>query len=179
MTRRTDTELDPPTPTGARTQPRPSGPTPAPALAPRPLVPARPAAPKIRGLGPAQPGRRDEAPSDMAVTSRLERVSAELTPAPLPPSPATADADQYFEQVPTNPGAQSRRDPTGVGHPRKASGVIRPAPPPAAPAQPWFLPLLLVATGLAVGMVLGALLFANRSAPACAPCPPAAAAHAP
>jgi hypothetical protein len=171
MTRRTDTELDPPTPPGPRSKVPSSG------AAPRPPGAARglPAAPKVRGLGPAQPGRRDEAPSDMAVTSRLERVSAELTPAPLPPSPATADADQYFEQVPTNPGAQSRRDPTGVGPPRKASGVIRPAPPPVAPAQPWFLPLLLVATGLAVGMVLGALLFANRSAPPpCEPCPPAA-----
>jgi hypothetical protein len=173
MTRRTDTELDPPTPTGPRSKPRSTGP------APRPLAaPALPAAPKIRGLGPAQPGRRDEAPSDMAVTSRLERISAELTPAPLPPSPATADADQYFEQVPTNPGAQSRRDPTGTGHPRKASGVIRPVPAPVVAPQPWFLPLLLVATGLAVGMVLGALLFANRGPAPCAPCPPPAATRA-
>jgi hypothetical protein len=171
MTRRTDTDLDPSTPTGSLTPARAQAPTPALSSLP---PPPRVAPKKVGGLGPAQPGRRDEAPSDMAVTARIERVSMELTPAPLPPSPATADADRYFEQVPTNPGAQGRRDPTGTGGQRKASGMIRVAPPPVVPEQPWFLPLLLVATGLAVGMVLGALLFANRGPAPCAPCPPAA-----
>ncbi len=122
---------------------------------------------------PAQPGRRDEAPSDLAVTSRLERVSMELTPAPLPPSPASADADQYFEQVPTNPGVAGRRDPSSASVQRQVSGVIRPSMPAQPPPQTWLLPVLLVATALAVGMVLGALLFANRGAAQCAPCPPA------
>jgi len=163
MTRRTDTELDPPTPTAQRSKPR----TPALPGSPTPTPP-------WRGRDPAQPGRRDEQPSDMAVTTRLERMSVELTPPPLPPSPASADADRYFEQVPTNPGAVTRRDPSVVVDNRAASGVLR-SPPMAAPPplRPWLLPVLVIATALAVGMVLGALLFGRRAAPA--QCPPCAA----
>jgi hypothetical protein len=162
MTRRTDTELDPPTPTAQRAVPRPGVATPS-----TPTPPWR--------REPAQPGRRDEQPSDMAVTTRLERMSVELTPPPLPPSPATADAERYFEQVPTNPGAVTRRDPSAVGETRTVAGTIRVPPPPMAQPRPWVLPVLVIATALAVGMVLGALLFGRRGA-APAECPPCATA---
>src|SRR5436189_3453561 len=78
-------------------------------------LPSPPRPPRLPDA--ARPGRRSEAPSDIVVTSRIERYSPEPTPAPLPPSPAAADADKWFEQVPTNPGAPTtatgRRDATG------------------------------------------------------------------
>ena len=170
MTRRTDTDLDLPTPNGQRPKPptpsvSPSAPTPE---------PATPVWSPPRG-SLAQPGRRDEQPSDMAVTTRLERMSVELTPPPLPPSPAAADAERWFEQVPTSPGAVIRRDPSVVGeNHRVVAGTLRSSPPPMVGPRPWLLPVLMVATALAVGMVLGALLFGRRgAAPQCPPCAPA------
>jgi hypothetical protein len=141
-------------------------------------------------LPPAGPGRRTESlSSDGSVTSRIERVREEITPAPLPPSPAAQDADVWFEQVPTNP-ASAMPDLGGQGAAR-ASGSIGPvaATNPirrygragtgallsslrdgqagAGLRPPWTLPLLIAATCLAVGMVFGALLFGgNTPAPA-------------
>jgi hypothetical protein len=118
----------------------------------------------------ARPGRRAEAPSDIVVTSRIERYSPEPTPAPLPPSPAAADADKWFEQVPTNPGAPSatagRRDATG------RTPMVSPAQAHAHSGAPsWLFPLLLALTALTVGMVIGALAFGRSSEGAsCPPC---------
>ena len=153
-----------------------------------------PSAPRLGKQPPAGPGRRSEGGSDMSVTSKIERVNVERTPAPLPPSPASEDADVWFEQVPTNPaavpdlsdlasgtnpGARSAtapmrrvsagslaRDPTGTAH--YSSRHVR----PALAERPWLLPLLLAVTCLFVGMVLGALLFGGGSAhePAGDPC---------
>ena len=142
-----------------------------------PPVPSRlprPPAPPSSTADPAAPGRRDEAPSDLAVTTRLARITVEPTPAPLPPSPApAADADRWFDQVPTSPG-NPRRDSNGTGPaPRTfVSGEILPPSAAAPPVRPWFLPALMVVTALAVGMVLGALLFGHRGAARCAPCAP-------
>ncbi|RMH45233.1 MAG: hypothetical protein D6689_00370 [Deltaproteobacteria bacterium] len=156
-----------------------------------------------RALGRRPIGARDETP-DSAPTSQIHRVPAEPTPAPLPPQPELEQAAQsWFEQVPTSPaspvgpfgaldsavtGATPVRDGTGA----VVAGDTRPATrsrlrPPGgwADRAPWTLPALLAATSLAVGMVLGALLFGGAAAPAaadagaCRPCPdPAAAADA-
>ena len=125
----------------------------------------------------ARPGRRAEAPSDIVVTSRIERYSPEPTPAPLPPSPASADADKWFEQVPTNPGAPSaapsRRDATG-----RTLMVTPSNAQPHTGAPSWLFPLLLALTALTVGMVIGALAFGRSSEPAsCPPCDAAGSAH--
>ncbi len=167
-----------------------------------------------RKLPPAQPGVRgagDSAPSDYSVTSRIERLPSETTPAPLPPSPAAEQADVWFDQVPTNPAAApdlealaaSRPDLVAAlrdSSPRMGGGQGRdPWAPPSYTTgpiprtvplhrRPWVLPVLLTATALAVGMVLGALLFGGGSgskkpvraaAPADCECPPAPAADTP
>jgi hypothetical protein len=118
----------------------------------------------------ARPGRRAEAPSDIVVTSRIERYSPEPTPAPLPPSPAAADAEKWFEQVPTNPGA-----PTTAPGRRDATGRVPMISPsqaqPSTGAPSWLFPLLLALTALTVGMVIGALAFGRSSEHAsCPPC---------
>ncbi len=135
-------------------------------------------------LPPAGPGTRGQnasaSASDNSVTSRIERVSADTTPAPLPPSPAADAADVWFEQVPTNPAAVpdldalSGLDKSGSMHPslpigrRHSTDFTTPrvedrSRPQARPAtsQSWLLPLLIAATCLTIGMILGALLFSN------------------
>lgn len=142
-----------------------------------------------RRLPPAQPGARKgpgDTQSDYSVTSKIERLPSEATPAPLPPSPAAAEAEGWFEQVPTNPAgapdlaaligsrpdlAAALREQTGA-HRRaeEPQGGLDPWAPPSystAPTprqlplhrKPWVLPALIAATALTVGMVLGALLF--------------------
>ncbi len=168
----TDRSIDVKTPTETTperlaTPPRlprtPSTPSrPRPPRAPDVKPPRLPAGP------PARPGRRGEAPSDIIVTSRIERINVEHTPAPLPPSPAADDADRWFEQVPTNPGA-----PNNAPDRRNATGrtplvdATHPQPHRGAPA--WMFPLLLALTALTVGMVIGALVFGRGSAPAACP----------
>ena len=46
-----------------------------------------------------RPTRRAEASHEIAVTTRHERLAIEPDPAPLPPSPAAADASRWLEQV--------------------------------------------------------------------------------
>jgi hypothetical protein len=116
----------------------------------------------------AKPGRRAEAASDVIVTSRIERFIAEPTPAPLPPSPA--DADRWFEQVPTNPGA-----PKDAADRRNATGRVPLADITHAQAHTgapsWLFPLLLALTALTVGMVIGALAFGRADhSTSCPPC---------
>jgi hypothetical protein len=143
-----------------------TGPTPAP-LPRAPITPRD--AERAARLEPARPGRRADAPSENAVTKRLEKVPVEPTPAPLPPSPAAADAERWFEQIPTNPGAP-RRPPSEISNAARtpAPGTPMPAPPSERPSN--LLVALIVATALAVGMVLGALLFSHRGATKCGPC---------
>ncbi|MCE9576511.1 MAG: hypothetical protein K8W52_25400 [Deltaproteobacteria bacterium] len=136
-----------------------------------PAAPRLPSAPRLPAtpLVGARPGRRADATSETAMTQRLDKVPIEPTPAPLPPSPAAADAERWFEQLPTTPGAP-RKDPSAVREVLRTPAVGAPvaAPQPRA----WVLPALLVATALTVGMVLGALMFGRGSAPAtCPPCP--------
>src|SRR5262245_33890500 len=174
MRRRSDTDLETKLTNGSTPSTPGASATATPTVPTAPPVPSRlprPPAPPSSTVDPAAPGRRDEAPSDLAVTTRLARITVEPTPAPLPPSPAAADADRWFEQVPTSPG-NPRRDSNGTGPaPRMVVGEILPPSAAAAPVRPWFLPALMVATALAVGMVLGALLFGHRGA-RCAPCAP-------
>jgi hypothetical protein len=135
-------------------------------------------------LPPAGPGARSQnasaSASDNSVTSRIERVSADTTPAPLPPSPAADAADVWFEQVPTNPAAVpdldalSGIDKGSSAHPSlpigrgQATDFTTPRPqdysgpkPRPATSQSWLLPLLIAATCLTIGMILGALLFSD------------------
>lgn len=140
---------------------------------------------------PAQPGSRSpDTQSDYSVTSKIERLPAELTPAPLPPSPAASQADMWFDQVPTNPAAtpdidaligsrpdlaaalrgetsgHSRVDPGQAGlDPWSRPSYVTGPVPRGLPLhrRPWVLPLLLTVTALAVGMVLGALMFGGGS----------------
>ena len=111
----------------------------------------------------AVPGRRDEMSSDARITARIERHTVEPTPAPLPPSPAAADAEQWLAR------ARASADPLA---PRAAVtpsvDLTAPVAQPGAPT--WLFPLLLAVTALVVGMVLGALLFGGRNPR----CPPAA-----
>lgn len=141
-------------------------------------LPAPPRPPRMPST-PAKPGRRAEAPSDIVVTSRIERYAPEPTPAPLPPSPAAADAEKWFEQVPTNPGA-----PTTVPGRRDATGrtpLVAPSQAQAGSGAPtWLFPLLLALTALTVGMVIGALAFGRSSAhSSCPPCDAASGSGAP
>lgn len=130
------------------------------------------------GQPAAGPGRRQDAGSDTNVTTRIERLPDESTPAPLPPSPAGRDADGWFEQVPTNLGAPDLDAlVSGTG-----PGRSDPSRPITDAGQAWFGPTshlhntapvtrfglprqtvtivaLICATCLVVGMVLGALLF--------------------
>ena len=167
MARRRNPDTDSSTPATPTTpdplQAAPQRPTPGPAPLPRaPVAPAK--EPKLER---ARPGRRADAPSENAVTKRLEKLPVEPTPAPLPPSPAAADAERWFEQIPTNPGAP-RREPSAVREAMRtpAGGV----PITAAPSSSSnLLIVLIVATARAVGMVLGALLFSHRGAK-CEPC---------
>jgi hypothetical protein len=159
--RSTDRSIDAKTPTET---------TPARLPTPPHLPKAAVKPPVLPGGALARPGRRGEAPSERVVTSRIERITVEPTPAPLPPSPAAADADRWFEQVPTNPGAPNtqpdRRNATARNpliEPGQAS--------PQRDTPSWLFPLLLALTALTVGMVIGALVFARTAeAPSCPPC---------
>jgi hypothetical protein len=159
-------------------------------------LPSAPRLPKLPRLGkqsPARPGRRGDAGSDMQVTSKIERVTVEKTPAPLPPSPAAEDADVWFEQVPTNPAAipdlgdlasgtnpggrsltapMRKLSPGNLARDLTGTHYSQPYTRPSLSERPWLLPILLAVTCLAVGMVLGALLFGGGSSdePAGDPC---------
>lgn len=94
------------------------------------------------------------------------------TPEPLPPSPAAQDAEGWFEQVPTNPA--DIPDLGALAGGSDPDSVPSWALPPGRDSRPddrheltlpvttghasWFV-LLVAATCLAVGMVLGALLY--------------------
>lgn len=164
----------------------------APKPAAKPVTHAARVVAAARTMPPAQPGARTGPPdtqSDYSVTSRIDRLPSELTPAPLPPSPAAEAADVWFEQVPTNPAAVpdlnvlggSRPDlGSAIGQPRFETGSPTGGRDPWAPPnyatgpvhrlsqsrRAWLLPVLLTATALTVGMVLGALLFGRGDAPA-------------
>lgn len=117
------------------------------------------------------------------VTSKIERIEGEATPAPLPPSPAADMADVWFEQVPTNPAAipdlDSLRPNTNTPTPHiPSTAPIRRMPPGRYQGHgydprgtrnvgiarpPWILPALIAAICLVVGMLLGALLFGGDS----------------
>ena len=99
-----------------------------------------------------RPSRRAEATNDVALTLRLERL--EPDPAPLPPSPAAADAGRWLERE------RPRFDaPTEIA---ESSDTTRPLVTPPRPAprvghSSTFTALLAI-TMLVIGMVLGALL---------------------
>lgn len=128
------------------------------------LTPTERTPPDPTPVRAAAPGRREEMSSDARITSRIPRP-ADLTPPPLPPSPAADDARQWLARsLPpseTNPLAP-------------APSVDLTAPVPQERGAPtWLFPLLLAVTALVVGMVLGALLFGRRNAS----CPPAQGVH--
>lgn len=87
------------------------------------------------------------------------------TPPPLPPSPGSAQAEQWFDDAPTRPSALTDIAPSMTTR----SGVLSdrvvlpnlPAPP-ARPAPPYGLLALVALTFLVVGVVVGALLFSPR-----------------
>ena len=111
----------------------------------------------------AAPGRRLEVSSDARITSRIERSLVDPTPPPLPPSPAAADAARWLARARAN--AESS---PAIVAPASVPSVDLTAPVPHAGRAAWIVPLLLAVTALAVGMVLGALLFGGRTTS----CPP-------
>jgi hypothetical protein len=107
-------------------------------------------------------------------------ITSLRTPAPLPPSPAGQDAEGWFEQAPTNPAAipdlgalaagGTDSDsvpgwalPSVVALEKERKSVARVIPEKTM--YRWLLPLLLAATCLAVGMLMGALLQERLGAP--------------
>jgi hypothetical protein len=97
-------------------------------------------------------------------------VTVMRTPEPLPPSPAAPDAEGWFERLSTNPaeipdlGALAGTDPDSVpvwamppGSEKEAAEPVQPVQPATSGHARWFV-LLVAATCLAVGMVLGALM---------------------
>ena len=91
---------------------------------------------------------------------------AQDTPPPLPPSPGSAQAEQWFDDAPTRPSALTDIAPSvpttvrsGVLSDRAALPAL---PPPARPSPSYGLLALVALTFLAVGVVVGALLFAPR-----------------
>lgn len=101
---------------------------------------------------PVRRPRRPEATSEVAVTQRVERL--EPDPAPLPPSPAAADASRWLERE------RPRFDaPTEVA---ESSDTTRPLTTHRGPAvvvgHSTAFTALLALTALVIGMVLGALL---------------------
>jgi len=92
---------------------------------------------------------------------------AQDTPPPLPPSPASAQAEQWFDDAPTRPSALTDIAPSMTTTTR--SGVLSdravlpnvPAPP-ARPSPSYGLLALVALTFLVVGVVVGALLFSPR-----------------
>lgn len=111
------------------------------------IMPARlPAAPK-------RPSRPLEAASEAALTTRLERI--EPDPAPLPPSPAAAEADRWLQRE-----RPSFDAPVEVA---ESSDTTRPVAAPSSVHAPRVghstaFTALLAVTALVIGMVLGALL---------------------
>lgn len=99
-----------------------------------------------------RPSRRAEATNDVALTQRLERL--EPDPAPLPPSPAAADASRWLERE------RPRFDaPTEIAESTDTTRplVTPPRPEPRLGHSSTFTALLAI-TMLVIGMVLGALL---------------------
>ena len=129
------------------------------------------------------------------MTNRMEHTVVEHTPAPLPPSPAAEVADIWLESVATNPQVSPSLDDAlttaSLEHGRDSMRAL-PAParkvqrgpdrsawfPISATVEPmsqaaptplrWKLPALIAATSLAVGMVIGALVFGGKAEAAAA-----------
>lgn len=122
---------------------------------PTPLsVGAEPGPSALRGPSAAarRPARRAEATTE-ALTTRLERL--EPDPAPLPPSPAAADASRWLERE------QPRFDtaPTEIAESSDATRpVAAPTPPPLRVGHSSTFTALLALTMLVIGMILGALI---------------------
>lgn len=139
---------------------------------------ARTSAPKLRRTGPAEAVPvRVEFGSDSSTS-----ITSLRTPEPLPPSPGAQDPDQWLEQVRTNPaalapdlgalagGVDAESHPGWTGsRPGLAVHDENVAHGDDASPEPshfrWLLPMLLAATCLAVGMVLGALLQSRLGSP--------------
>lgn len=100
-----------------------------------------------------RPSRRGEA--EVAVTTRHERLAIEPDPAPLPPSPAAADASRWLER-------ERPRFDTAPTEIAESSDTTRPLVAPMLPVprvghSSTFTGLLAI-TMLVIGMILGALL---------------------
>jgi hypothetical protein len=131
---------------------------------------SRASAPKLRS-------RRKDGADGVPVrvefgTESSTGVTMMRTPEPLPPSPAAQDAEGWFEQVPTNTadipdlgalaeGADPDSVPSWAMAPRReprADERYELTVPVITGHASWFV-WLVAATCLAVGMVLGALLY--------------------
>jgi hypothetical protein len=124
---------------------------------------------------------RVEQQAKEGVTSKLERVTVtESTPEPLPPQPEMEQAAQsWFDSVPTSPSPsigpfgqitgvggdtpltpEQARQSTGDALALTRAGARSRGHRVGASAHPpWARPALIAATALAVGMVIGALVF--------------------
>jgi hypothetical protein len=89
----------------------------------------------------------------------------ESTPPPLPPSPGSAQAEQWFDDAPTRPSALTDIAPSMTARSGVLSdrAVLPNVPePPARPSPSYGLLALVALTFLVVGVVVGALLFSPR-----------------
>ena len=108
--------------------------------------------PRLPSVPVRRPSRRAEPSNDVALTERLERI--EPDPAPLPPSPAAADASRWLERErPRFEAPSELAESSDTTRPL----VMPPRPLPRAGHSSTFTALLAV-TMLVIGMVLGALL---------------------
>ena len=101
-------------------------------------------------------GRRVEVSNEVAVTTSHERLSIEPDPAPLPPSPAAADANRWLER-------ERPRFDTAPTEIAESSDTTRPVAAPSAvlprTGHSTTFTALLAITTLVIGMILGALVF--------------------
>lgn len=131
---------------------------------------SRASAPRLRAPGKAD---ADGVPVRVEFgTESSTGVTMMRTPEPLPPSPAAQDAEGWFEQVPTNAadipdlgalaeGADPDSVPAWAMSPRsepRGDDRYELTVPVMTGHASWFV-VLVAATCLAVGMVLGALLY--------------------
>lgn len=149
-----------PSDTGTPTDASPTAPP------PRDTPPRLPRPPRLPAR-PAGPGRRSQVPSDLAMTSKIERLPRDPTPAPLPPSPGARDAEKWFDHAITDLGAPRPREVTGSHRRPRSHDPLATRPTTTWVEHPWVLPALIAAVALTIGMILGALLFGGRECPTC------------
>lgn len=119
-------------------------------LTPPEVMPAR-----LPSLPMRRPSRKVDLANEGALTTRLERL--EPDPAPLPPSPAAADASRWLAREQPQLDAPSEvAESSDTTRP-----LVTPArlPAPRATGHSSSFTALLAVTTLVIGIIVGALIF--------------------